>query len=145
MGFFECFLYLALRIIMGFTKQISEKMMAQNSYTSSESLEYEEFIRKINEKDVIYNPPLIETSEVKQETTYNFEFSLEPISLDFQDVKFIPFKSPLPNLILEKKIFEFIQNNPNIDTEKIINKFKSNDSWEILEILDKMKEEGIIE
>ena len=70
---------------------------------------------------------------------------LEPIVFDFSETKFISFEKPLNLEQLEKEVFLLIKNNPDIETDSIIEKFKSNETWDILDILDKLKAKGRIE
>ncbi len=70
---------------------------------------------------------------------------LEPIVFDFSKTRFIPFEKPLNLEKLEKEIFSLIKNNPDIDTDSIIKEFKFNETWDILDILDKLKANGKIE
>ena len=69
----------------------------------------------------------------------------ESIDLDFSETCYVPFKKPLSLADLEKEIYTFIKNNRDIDTDSIINEFNSNDSWDILDILDSLEAKDKIE
>ena len=118
--------------------------MVETCCTNILNLSKEELYTKFSDKDEINALEEIHDEKNSFDSNNLLEIKIEPITIDFTETKFIPFPEPIDSEKFEKNIYEFIKENPGIDTDSIIEYFKHMNSWNILEILDKLKLDGKI-